>query len=197
MFPDALHDAVRTALAAAHEAGDLPDLSGLDFVIERPRDRAHGDWATNAAMVAARPAKAAPRVIAQAIVDHFPDVDHVASLEIAGPGFVNVTLDPSWYREVLRAAALGGPDHARGEPTGTRIQVEFVSSNPNGPLHIGHARGGVIGDVLCRLFEYAGHEVQREYYYNDAGVQMDRFAESLEARYRQALGQDVPFPEEG
>ena len=147
MYPEALHQAVRDALAAAHAAGDLPDLSDLEFVIERPRDRSHGDWATNAAMVAARPAKAAPRVIAQAIVDHFPDVGHVAGLEIAGPGFVNITLDPSWYLDVLRRAALGGPDHARGEAgSPEKIQVEFVSSNPNGPLHIGHARGGVIGD---------------------------------------------------
>jgi arginyl-tRNA synthetase len=198
MFPDALHQAVRDALGAAHAAGDLPDLTGLEFVVERPRDRSHGDWATNAAMVGARPAKAAPRAIAQAIVDHFPEVEHVAGLEIAGPGFVNITLEPSWYREVLRAAALGGPGHARVAPgSAERIQVEFVSSNPNGPLHIGHARGGVIGDVVCRLLDYTGHAVEREYYYNDAGVQMDRYAASLEARYLQALGQDAAFPEDG
>ena len=198
MFPDVLHQAIRDALAAAHAAGEIADLSDLTFVVERPRDRSHGDWATNAAMVAARPAKAAPRVIAQAIVDHFGDVEHVTGLDIAGPGFVNITLDRSWYVEVLTKAALGGPEHARGEPgSGEKIQVEFVSSNPNGPLHIGHARGGVIGDVLCRLFEYVGHTVEREYYYNDAGVQMDHYADSLEARYLQALGQDVEFPEHG
>jgi arginyl-tRNA synthetase len=198
MFPAALHEAVRTALAAAHAAGDLPDLSALDFVVERPRDRSHGDWAANAALVAARPAGMPPRAIAEAIVRHLPEIPHVARVEIAGPGFVNLTLGDSWYREVLRTAALGGPDHARSDAgAGERIQVEFVSSNPNGPLHIGHARGGVIGDVLCRLFDYVGHPVSREYYYNDAGVQIDRYAASLEARYLQALGREAEFPEDG
>ena len=198
MFPDALSDAVRQALASATAAGALPDLSGIDFVIERPRDRTHGDWATNAALVAAKPAGKPPRDVATAIVDHLPDVPHLDSAEIAGPGFVNFTLSATWYHEVLRTAALGGPDHARSQVgAGERIQVEFVSSNPNGPLHIGHGRGGVIGDVVARVFQYVGHPVEREYYYNDAGVQMDRFAASLEARYLQSLGQDVEFPEDG
>jgi len=198
MFPAALHDAVRTALAAAHAAGDIPDLSGLAFVVERPRDRAHGDWAANAALVAARQAGKPPRAVAEAIVRHLPEIPHVAGVEVAGPGFVNITLADSWYREVLRTAALGGPDHARSDAgAGERIQVEFVSSNPNGPLHIGHARGGVIGDVLCRLLDYVGHPVSREYYYNDAGVQIDRYAASLEARYLQALGREAEFPEDG
>jgi arginyl-tRNA synthetase len=198
VFPEALQDAVRAALGAAAAAGDLPDLGGLAFVVERPRDRSHGDWAANAAMVAARPAGMAPRDIAAAIVSHLPDVPHVTGVEIAGPGFINFTLGTSWYLEVLRGAAAGGLDHARVAPgAGERIQVEFVSSNPNGPLHIGHGRGGVIGDVLCRVLEYAGHEVEREYYYNDAGAQMTRYASSLEARYRQALGEDAEFPEDG
>ncbi len=198
MFPAAIHDAVRAALATAHTTGELPDLSDLPFVVERPRDRSNGDWAVNVAMVAARPANAAPRAIAEIVVSHLADVEHVEAIEIAGPGFINFTLGASWYLEVLRAAAQGGPDHARSD-TGKdeRIQVEFVSSNPNGPLHIGHARGGVTGDVLCRIFEYVGHPVSREYYYNDAGVQMDRYAASLEARYLQALGRDAEFPEDG
>ena len=198
MFPEALRDAVVTSLAAAAAAGDLPDLSDLSFVVERPRDRSHGDWAANAALVAARPAQRAPRDVAAAIVKHLPEVPHVTSVEIAGPGFVNFTLGRSWYLEVLRRAALGGPDHARSEVgAGERIQVEFVSSNPNGPLHFGHARGGVIGDVLCRILDYVGHPVEREYYYNDAGAQMNRYAASLEARYLLALGEDAAIPEDG
>ncbi len=117
---------------------------------------------------------------------------------MAGPGFVNFTLGPSWYAAVLARAAQGGPGHARSQAgAGERVQVEFVSSNPNGPLHIGHGRGGVVGDVLCRVLDYVGHPVEREYYYNDAGAQMGRFAASLEARARQALGEEAAVPEDG
>jgi arginyl-tRNA synthetase len=197
-FPDALATAVRDALGAAATAGTIPELGELDFVVERPRDRDHGDWAANVALVAAKPAGMAPRDLAAVVLEHLPEVPHVESTEIAGPGFINFTLGASWYHEVLRRAATGGPDHARSEPgSGERIQVEFVSSNPNGPLHIGHGRGGVIGDVVARLLDYAGHPVSREYYYNDAGVQMDRFAASLEAVYLQERGQDATFPEDG
>ena len=198
LFPDAIRDAVTAALKAAAADGSLPDLGGLEFVVERPRDRTNGDWAVNAAMVASKRAGKAPREIAQAIVDHLPEIPHLSEVAIAGPGFINVTLGPSWYLEVLRAAAVGGPDFARSDQgAGERIQVEFVSSNPNGPLHIGHGRGGVIGDVLARMLTYVGHPVTREYYYNDAGVQMDRFAASLEARYLQALGHPAEVPEDG
>jgi len=139
-----------------------------------------------------------PREAAQVVVDHLPEIPYVQAVEIAGPGFINVTIDAEWYREVLRRAAQGGPDHARTDQgADERIQVEFVSSNPNGPLHIGHGRGGVIGDVLARMLGYVGHPVTREYYYNDAGVQMDHFAASLEARYLQALGRSAEVPEDG
>ncbi len=198
MFPEAIHRAVSAALLAAAAAGDLPDLAGLEFVVERPRDRSHGDWAANAALVAARPARRPPRDIAALIVRHLPSVPHLERAEVAGPGFVNFTLGPSWYAAVLARAAQGGPGHARSAAgAGERIQVEFVSSNPNGPLHIGHGRGGVVGDVLCRMLEYVGHPVEREYYYNDAGAQMARFAASLEARCRQALGEEAAVPEDG
>ena len=198
MFPEAIHQAVSTSLRAAAAAGDLPPLDDLSFVVERPRDRSHGDWAANAALVAARPARRQPRDIAALIVRHLPPVPHLERAEVAGPGFVNFTLAPSWYAAVLARAAQGGPDHARSQAgAGERIQVEFVSSNPNGPLHIGHGRGGVVGDVLCRVLEYVGHPVEREYYYNDAGAQMGRFSASLEARCRQALGEEAAVPEDG
>ncbi|HAX82179.1 MAG TPA: arginine--tRNA ligase [Actinobacteria bacterium] len=198
IFPDAIRTVVVAALETAAAQGLLPSLSDVAFVVERPRDRAHGDWSANIGLVAAKRAGRAPRQVAEAVVANLPQIDHVERVEIAGPGFINFTLAPSWYHEVLRRAAAGGPGHARSDAgAGERIQVEFVSSNPNGPLHIGHGRGGVIGDVLCRMLEYVGHPVSREYYYNDAGVQMDRFAASLHARYLQALGREAAVPEDG
>jgi arginyl-tRNA synthetase len=197
LFPETLHDAVAVSLAAAHKVGAIPDPS-IGFVIERPRDRSHGDWATNAAMVGAKAAEMPPRDLAGHIIEHLPEIPYLDGVDIAGPGFINFRLTSGWYLEVLRTAAEGGPDHARApEGSRERIQVEFVSSNPNGPLHIGHGRGGVVGDVIARVLAYAGHEVQREYYYNDAGAQMTRYASSLEARYRRALGEEVEIPEDG
>jgi len=197
-FSETIRSAVRQALSAAAADGSLPALDDIDFVVERPRDRANGDWSVNVAMMSAKRAGRPPRDIAAAVVSHLAAVAYQGSVEVAGPGFINFTLAPGWYHEVLRRAALGGPEHARSDAGAhERIQVEFVSSNPNGPLHIGHGRGGVIGDVLCRMLEYVGHPVSREYYYNDAGVQMDRFAASLEARYLQALGRDTAVPDDG
>jgi len=197
-FPDVIEQAVQSALASVTAAGSIPELEAVAFVVERPRDRDHGDWATNIALVAAKQAGVAPRDLAALVVEHLPDVSYLASTDIAGPGFINFTLTPDWYHEVLRKAADGGPDHARGKRgSGERIQVEFVSSNPNGPLHIGHGRGGVIGDVIANALDYAGYPVSREYYYNDAGVQMDRYAASLEALYLEVNGLDTEFPEDG
>ncbi|MCB2222549.1 MAG: arginine--tRNA ligase [Actinobacteria bacterium] len=199
MFPEAIHDAVAAALASL-DGGGAPSggPSSWGFVVERPRDRANGDWAANAAMVGAKRAGMAPRDLAAAIIEHLPEIPFLDGVEIAGPGFLNFTLSHDWYLEVLRTAAAGGPDHARvDDGAGERIQVEFVSSNPNGPLHIGHARGGVVGDVIARLLDYVGHPVEREYYYNDAGAQMTRYAASLEAAMRRAMGQDAEIPEDG
>ena len=196
-FPQAIRDAVAAALDSAAGDGSLA-ATGVEFVVERPRDRDHGDWSTNIALAAAKPVGMSPREVAEIVVAHLPEVPHVVDVGIAGPGFLNFRLGASWYEEVLRTAAAGGPGHARSDAgAGEKIQIEFVSSNPNGPLHIGHGRGGVIGDVISRMLEYVGHPVTREYYYNDAGVQMDRFAASLEARYLQALGRDAEFPEDG
>lgn len=197
-FPDEIREAVSAAIRSAVEDSTLPHVGDVEFVVERPRDRDHGDWATNVSLVAAKSAGMPPREVAEVVRTHLPEIAHVVGVDVAGPGFLNFRLGHSWYVEVLRAAATGGPDHARSDAGASeRIQVEFVSSNPNGPLHIGHGRGGVIGDVICRMLEYVGHPVTREYYYNDAGVQMDRFAASLEARYLQSLGHDVEFPEDG
>jgi arginyl-tRNA synthetase len=199
VFPDVIHRAVSAALAAARSAGSLAaDPAEWRFEVERPRDRTHGDWATNAAMVGAKQAGLAPRDLAALILEHLSDVPYVDRVEIAGPGFINFSLSRDWYLDVLRTAARSGPDHARTDDgADERIQVEFVSSNPNGPLHIGHARGGVVGDVIARLLDYVGHPVEREYYYNDAGAQMERYTGSLEAAYRTALGQEAEIPEDG
>ncbi len=197
MFPVALEDAIRAALAAAAGAGALPALEGLDFVVERPRDRVHGDWATNVALAAAKPAGKPPREIATIVVEHLPDVPHLDGTSIAGPGFVNFTLARSWLHEVLRLAAAG-PDHGRLDVGGGRkVLVEFVSVNPNGPMHIGHARGAVLGDVVCNLLDYAGYRTVREYYFNDAGDRMEKYYSSLEARYLQALGREAEVPADG
>lgn len=197
-FADVIREALQAALAAAADDGALPALGPVPFVVERPRDRANGDWACNVALVAAGAAKMPPRAVAEAVVAHLSPIPHVERVEVAGPGFINFTVARSWYLEVLRRAATGGPGFARSTTgVGERVQVEFVSSNPNGPLHIGHGRGGVIGDVLARLLEYVGHPVEREYYYNDAGAQIDRYALSLQARYLQALGRDAAVPEDG
>jgi arginyl-tRNA synthetase len=198
IFPAAIRRAVSYALAAAAGDGAMPVLGYVDFVVERPRDRANGDWATNVALVTAKAAGMPPRAVADLVVSHFPEVEYLRSVEVAGPGFINIRLTPSWYHEVVRVAATQGPGFARSDMGAKeRIQVEFVSSNPNGPLHFGHGRGGVIGDVLIRMLEYIGHPVEREYYYNDAGAQIDRFAASLEARYLEALGRESEFPEDG
>ncbi|MCJ7726902.1 MAG: arginine--tRNA ligase, partial [Acidimicrobiia bacterium] len=199
VFPEVIYDAVSAALGSLYDAGRLPsDPSDWPFVVERPRDRTHGDWAANAAMVGAKRAAMAPRDLAAAILEHLPAVPFLEGAEIAGPGFINFTLTRDWYLEVLRIAAAGGPDHARlADGAGERIQVEFVSSNPNGPLHIGHARGAIVGDVIASVLDYVGHPVEREYYYNDAGGQMTRYADSLLAAYRTALGEATPIPEDG
>ena len=197
-FPEEIRQAIVAALHAAAEDASLPHVAGAEFVVERPRDREHGDWAANVALVAAKPAGLPPRDVAEILKGHLPELPHVVGVEIAGPGFLNFRVGHSWYEQVLVTAATGGPGHARSDAgSGDKIQVEFVSSNPNGPLHIGHGRGGVIGDVICRMLEYVGHQVTREYYYNDAGVQMEHFAASLEARYLHALGREVEFPEDG
>jgi arginyl-tRNA synthetase len=191
MFPDAISDAIGTALAAAAAAGALPPVE-VAVEVERPRDPAHGDWSSNVALAASRAAGKNPRVVAELVVEHLPPIDHLESVDIAGPGFLNFRLGHSWLREVLRSAASDPSWGRSGAGAGQRVLVEFVSSNPTGPLHIGHARGGFLGDALSNLLDLAGYEVGREYYFNDAGGQMDRYGASFLARYR-----GDPVPEDG
>lgn len=185
------------ALDALEREGRLPE--GLDLsavTVEPPRDPAHGDMATNAAMVLARPARMKPRDIAALLAERLGADPRIASAEVAGPGFLNLRLDPAVWLGVIPKILGHGPDFGRSEiGAGRRINVEFVSANPTGPMHVGHMRGAVFGDALAGLLAFAGHEVTREYYINDGGGQVDTLARSVYLRYLEALGEEVAFPE--
>ncbi|MEX0991544.1 MAG: arginine--tRNA ligase [Actinomycetota bacterium] len=172
--------------------GDLPAIE-----LDKPRQKEFGDFTTNVAMALASSAGKKPREVAEAIVAAFPSSDFVTTIEVAGPGFINFRVTHGWLYDALREIRAGGDGYGRLEPNGKRVQVEYVSANPTGPLHVGTARNAVLGDALANIFAAAGWGVEREYYFNDAGRQMDLFAESVEARYLQRFGNDVPFPEEG
>jgi arginyl-tRNA synthetase len=191
-------DRVRRAYDALIAAGVLP--AGIDrsrITVEPPRDPTHGDMATNAAMVLAKDAGKKPRDLAQAIAEKLRSDPLIGSVEVAGPGFINITLKPAAWIEKLRIAVRLGPRYGRSEVGGgTPVNVEYVSANPTGPMHIGHCRGAVFGDALANLLVFTGFEVTREYYVNDAGAQVDQLARSAYLRYREALGEAIgPIPE--
>ena len=177
---------VREAIAAAQAAGDLPEFEVADLGLERPADSANGDWTSTVAMRSAKLAHMAPRAIADAIVAHLPACEQVDHVEVAGPGFVNVYLSTAAGNEVFRTVREQGADFGRSNlGASQRVQVEFVSANPVGPLHIGHGRWAALGDSLARVLEHAGYEVEREYYVNDHGNQMNTFGNSVSERYLQ------------
>ncbi|RJX68078.1 arginine--tRNA ligase [Tsuneonella suprasediminis] len=190
---------IAAVLSALEMEGALPaGVSTANVTVEPPRDPSHGDLATNAAMVLAKQAATNPRALAEKIVEHLNREPSVESAEIAGPGFINLRLADSVWREELAAIAALGPDYGRSKMgRGTRVNVEYVSANPTGPMHMGHCRGAVVGDALATLLEYAGHDVIREYYVNDAGGQVDVLARSVHLRYREALGEDIGAIPEG
>jgi len=187
------------ALDALEEEGALP--AGLDrrnVTVEPPRDPAHGDLATNAAMVLAKPAGTNPRALADLIRPKLAALPHVVSVEIAGPGFLNIRLTDQTWRDELAAIQTEAGDYGRSDMGGNaRVNVEYVSANPTGPMHMGHCRGAVVGDALAGLLEYAGYKVTREYYINDAGAQVQTLARSAWLRYREALGEDIGEIPEG
>ncbi len=190
---------IDAALDALEAAGTLPNgLSRANVAVEPPRDASHGDLATNAAMVLAKPAGTNPRALAEALTAELTKVPGVTGAEIAGPGFINLKIDAAaWIAELRAIAALGG-DYGRSTMGGGRtVNVEYVSANPTGPMHMGHCRGAVVGDALATLLEFAGHKVTREYYVNDAGGQVDVLARSVHLRYREALGEAVGEVPEG
>src|SRR6266436_1416820 len=196
---DAVLDKIRAANVALVEDGALPP--GIDqsrIVVEPPRESAHGDMATNAAMVLAKDAGAKPRPLAEAIAAKLRGDDLVAKAEVAGPGFINLTLRPAAWIDALRSVLATGANYGRSDiGQGTAVDVEYVSANPTGPLHVGHCRGAVFGDALANLLAFSGFEVTREYYINDAGAQVDALARSAFLRYREALGEDIGAIPEG
>lgn len=194
------HERVKEAIADAVVAAGLVAREELPaIVLEVPKDKAHGDIATNAAMQLTRIAKRNPRQIAEAIVEHL-DTGRasIEKAEIAGPGFINFTLSKSYLYPVIALVAEQGEGYGRVDiGQGKKVEVEFVSANPTGSLHLGHARGAAVGDALCNLLDYAGYQVTREYYINDAGNQISNLCMSIEARYLQELGQPAEMPEDG
>ncbi|MGY1886856.1 arginine--tRNA ligase [Blastococcus sp. SYSU DS0753] len=190
MTPEQLQDVVRTAVAAVVERGALPVDVPAEVVVERPRNPEHGDYATNVALRLAKPAGRPPREVADLLAAQLRTHAGIAGVDIAGPGFLNITLAQGALGLIAVQAVTAGDAYGRtGALAGQRLNVEFVSGNPTGPLHIGHTRWAAIGDALSRLVEAAGAEVTREYYINDAGAQIDRFGRSLQAA---AHGRAVP-----
>ncbi|MGO4738719.1 arginine--tRNA ligase [Bosea sp. 2KB_26] len=190
---------ISRALTQLADRGDIP--AGLSFarvVVEPTRDPAHGDLAINAAMVLAKEAGTNPRALAALLVEELARDPDVAKAEIAGPGFINLTLQPAVFTGILKSAIEAGLDHGRGAlRPDPKINVEYVSANPTGPMHVGHGRGAVFGDALSSLLAFAGHAVSREYYINDAGAQVDVLARSAFLRYREALGEEIGAIPEG
>ncbi len=180
-------------------AGRLPaNLSTARVVVEPPRDASHGDLATNAAMVLAKDAGMKPRDLADMLLEELRKLPGVTRAEAAGPGFINLSLAPSAFENVLREAVVAGVDFGRSDlGGGAKVNVEYVSANPTGPMHVGHCRGAVFGDALANLLAFAGFDVTREYYINDAGAQVDVLARSAYLRYREALGEEIGDIPEG
>jgi arginyl-tRNA synthetase len=188
-----LHDAAATA---APEFGlDPADIPQPELL--KPRLKEHGDWSTNLALVLAPRVSRAPRAVAEAVAARISTDDVVRRVEVAGPGFINLFLGNRWLHDLLSEILEAGPRYGRAEPKGQRVQVEFVSANPTGPLHVGTARNAALGDSLANALEAAGHEVEREYYWNDTGAQMELLGASVEARYLQLFGTEAEVPEGG
>ncbi|MFC5386560.1 arginine--tRNA ligase [Aquamicrobium segne] len=178
------------ALGLKDKDGNTPDLSRL--TIEPPRDASHGDLATNAAMVLAKPAGQNPRALAERLVGALKEDADIASADVAGPGFVNLRLTDDFWRAQLAGILARASDYGRSDAgAGCSVNVEYVSANPTGPMHVGHCRGAVVGDALANIMGFAGYDVTKEYYINDAGAQVDVLARSALLRYREALGEDI------
>ena len=195
-----LRECIAKAAAAAMTAGELPEARLPDFTVEIPGDRAHGDLAVNVAMVSARAFRKAPRQIADTLVAHMDlDGTYFEKVEVAGPGFINLFLSPAYYADIVRDVCEKKDTYGRSDfGAGKKVMVEFVSANPTGPMHMGNARGGALGDCLAAVLDAAGYDVWREFYINDAGNQIEKFATSLEVRYLQLYKgeQEVPMPED-
>lgn len=193
---ESLESVLYQALKAAVEAGELPLNEIPQPSLERPREEGHGDWACTIGMRLAKAAHMNPRAIAQAIVDHLPENNLVESFEIAGPGFINLTLTNASFQAVVSEARQQGSDFGKSELSEPcKVNLEYVSANPTGPMHVGHGRWAALGDAIARVMRHAGYSVDEEFYINDQGNQMNVFGNSVVVRYQQLLGQDVEMPE--
>lgn len=193
---ESLESVLYQALKAAVEAGELPLNEIPQPSLERPREEGHGDWACTIAMRLAKAAHMNPRAIAQAIVDYLPENNLVESFEIAGPGFINLTLTNASFQAVVSEARQQGSDFGKSELSEPcKVNLEYVSANPTGPMHVGHGRWAALGDAIARVMRHAGYSVDEEFYINDQGNQMNVFGNSVVVRYQQLLGQDVEMPE--
>ena len=201
MIQERLRGLLAEAIEELRRDGVIPDGVAAPVELQRPARPEHGDFSTNIALALSRKLATPPRALADRIVQALPDAGWVAKVTVAGPGFINFVLTHAWLQDTLRDIARLGENYGRwdtpDEPEDVKVQVEFVSANPTGPLHVGTGRNAAYGDALASLLEAAGRSVTREYYINDAGRQMDLFAKSLEARYLQALGREAELPEDG
>ncbi|MDI6716263.1 MAG: arginine--tRNA ligase [Actinomycetota bacterium] len=199
MIKEKLSLLVREALEKAQQRARLPLEEIPEVMLEHPREKAHGDWATNVALILAGKVKMPPRAIAQIIVELLDDKQrYIEKIEIAGPGFINFYLSNKWLYDVMALIKEQGEKFGHSNiGAGQRIQLEFVSANPVGPMHIGHGRWAAVGDTLANALSANGYDVEKEFYINDYGNQMNIFAKSVAVRYAQLLGQDIPFPEDG
>lgn len=197
MITDDLTALVEGALDALRSDGSIPPGTDAPVEISRPQRPEHGEFATNVAMTLAGRTKTPPRKLAEMLAEALPSSELVSQVDVAGPGFINFHLSPAWLTAVLMDVAERGRDFGRAPSKDQKVQIEFVSANPTGPLHVGSGRNAAFGDALARLMSAAGYEVSREYYINDAGKQMERFGASLHARYLQALDRAAEVPEDG
>lgn len=193
---ESLEAVLYQALSSAVQAGALPLEEVPQPTLERPREEGHGDWACTIAMRLAKAARMNPRQIAQILVNNLPENELIETVEIAGPGFINLTLANSVFQNVIAEVRAQGSDYGKSMlPKPCKVDLEYVSANPTGPMHVGHGRWAALGDSIARVMRHAGYDVDEEFYINDQGNQMNVFADSLVVRYQQALGQDVEMPE--
>ena len=197
MITQQIVELIEKALKKAQQKGELPRFDPPEIVLERPKDPSHGDYATPAALGMARYARMAPLQIAEKIVNRLAPVDYISEVTVAHPGFINIRLSEAWLARQVETILAEGDDFGRVKlGRGKKVQVEFISANPTGPLTVGSGRNAVLGDTLASVLDAAGYQIQREFYVNDVGTQMDNLGQAMYARYAQALGQAVPDPEE-
>ena len=191
-----LEGIIDAAIAAAREDGSLVLEQAPEAALERPRDEANGDWASTVAMRSAKLARKNPREVAQVIVDHLPENDMIAEISIAGPGFINIRLSNATLQNVIRDIREAKEGYGKGEVSeGNKVNLEYISANPTGPMHVGHGRWATLGSSMANVMRHAGYDVYEEFYINDQGSQMDVFGNSVAVRYMQLLGHDVEMPE--